>query len=148
MSTCSQTAHIFLFWHAHSRFTPRQQSIQSNSFSNRSLNPQILTCGRNVSSHLLLRFECSIHRKLPDVLFIVRVLADHTSLRDCLGTRFGNRPEIVHELVLYHVSANVFDRDILDEALGNLVRSSRRTGRRAPCASTQHSFPPSESRQR
>ena len=72
----------------------------------RSLNPQILTCGRNVSSQLLLRFECGIHRNLPDVLFIVRVLADHTSLRDSFGTRFGNRPEIVHELVLYHVSAN------------------------------------------
>ena len=101
-----------------------------------------------MSSHLLLRFECSIHRNLQDVLFIVSVLADHTCLRDSLGTRFGNRPEIVHELVLYHVSANVFDRDVLDEALGNLVRSSSRTGRRATCSSTQHSFPPSESRHR
>merc|ERR1719284_1185027 len=87
---------------------------------------------------VLLHGEGSARRRLPDVLFIVVVLADHTNLvrnqvrrvepysklsnhgdvaagthglHKSLGTRLGDRPEIVHELVLCHPNARILDGD-------------------------------------
>mmetsp|Transcript_65899 Transcript_65899/g.174744 ORF Transcript_65899/g.174744 Transcript_65899/m.174744 type:complete len:435 (-) Transcript_65899:40-1344(-) len=87
---------------------------------------------------VFLHGERTTSRRLPDVLFIVVVLANHTDLvrnqigrieansklpdhgnvaasthglHESLGTRLGDSAEIVHELVLCHANTRVLDRN-------------------------------------